>query len=837
MASKYTFVRLYLIVLLSFFILFSQASGIRPSNDDSKKFTIQNGKIKMLLDCSAGAGITSISINGHEVVNAADGMYTSVTIGNKTYTSLQLLSKPIVVQQPSGIIIKNIKYGTEGLTVSETWNFIKSKNNIAWKITRSFSNNASLDVSASPVINFESIHTWDGAFQGYGGLAWFYLFTDKPTSYGVHSRSSSFWSSKNKNGLDITVTSPGNQVAMTYKRTKDDRLSYTISLSGKEFVPKQDSDTHRRRFIRGDGTVWEAVPVKKGTQSQQITFAYVNTDEQYDRGTMPGVNKSQVSAVLNTIARIGVIDSLHYGGNSWATPYGPICLHEQYIAQLGLGINDERYLNGYKACLDFYRDHAFKADGRVYPRWAYTNEDAAPGQFNKYGFYEAQWGVLMDSNPDFVSNVADLFDLTGDKTWVHGQQAACEKALDWILKRDVNHNYLVEMMNGNQDEQKSSDWIDIVWASFENAFVNAKLYHALMKWSAIEHVLGNNAKAKYYADFAARLKTSFNKPTSQGGFWDEEKKCYIHWRDNRNEIHGLNMVTPVNFMAITYGICDQPERQKAILDGIEAQMQQEKLFFWPITMTSYAPGECRKDQLPFPSYENGDLFLSWGSIGVAAYAKYQPAIALKYVKNVLAQYGKDGLAFQRYSRKDQSGQGDDILAGNSLSIVGLYQSIYGVNPLYNRLLLDPHLTPELNGTVLKYHFHNQLLKISLNMNDYTISDGKFQLTADQQFGFSSSGNQLTYFNGDDALPSLAISHFGGITVNINSWNDQHKEWTTTLKHGDKNNVSYTIAQLPPRTAYKLSVNGKLFNTLHSSANGTISIIRTSANETIDLSRQ
>ncbi len=193
-----------------------------------------------------------------------------------------------------------------------------------------------------------------------------------------------------------------------------------------------------------------------------------------------------MNAVLNTIARIGVIDSLHFGGNSWHTPYGPICLHEQYIAQLGLGINDPAYLNGYKSCLDFYRDHAILPDGRVYPRWAYTNEDAMPGRFNKDGFYEAQWGILMDSNPDYVSNVADLFDLTGDQDWVNRHRLSCEKALDWILRRDRNGNGLVEMMTDNRAQKQSSDWIDIIWASYENAFINAKLYHALIKWATIE---------------------------------------------------------------------------------------------------------------------------------------------------------------------------------------------------------------------------------------------------------------------------------------------------------------------------------------------------------------
>src|SRR5687767_2968427 len=134
------------------------------------------------------------------------------------------------------------------------------------------------------------------------------------------------------------------------------------------------------------------------------------------------------------------------------------------------------------------------------------------------------------------------------------------------------------MMTDSYQEKRGSDWIDIIWAAYENAFVNAKLYRALVLWADIEKQLGNTTKEKYYKQFAEKLKTSFNKPISDGGFWDDEKKCYVHWRDKDGSVHGNNMVTPVNFMAIAYDICDDDARTKTILDDIEVQMQKENLF-------------------------------------------------------------------------------------------------------------------------------------------------------------------------------------------------------------------------------------------------------------------
>jgi hypothetical protein len=99
------------------------------------------------------------------------------------------------------------------------------------------------------------------------------------------------------------------------------------------------------------------------------------------------------------------------------------------------------------------------------------------------------------------------------------------------------------------------------------------------------------------------------------------------------------------------------------------------------------------------------------------------------------------------------------------------------------------------------------------------------LSAKQKFGFNSAGDQLSYFNGDDELPSLHINHIGGAKVTVNSWGHKNKEWEVTLKAGDKNPVTYLINQLAPQTSYKFIVNGKVAKVLQSDANGTVSIVR------------
>ncbi len=658
---------------LFFVNLVMSQPNITLNDPNAKTISFGNQKLKLKLDYNRKANIALLEVNGQKVIDGTPGIYSEIKTAAAVYNTLNLNIQPKLIVEKNSVKIEGIVYGDKDVTINEVWEFIISETDVKFNLERSFSKPILLEEASTPSFNFSSINSWEGAYQGYGGLAWFYLFNEKLATYGVHTNSSKFWNSKTGNGLNVTVDASGKEVAMKYTRTNTDQLAFGISVSDKEMIPRYDEGTNRKRFIRQNTNVWSAFYMPAEKTMQSITLSYFDFDQEYGRGKFVGMNGEQVSAVLNTIARIGVIDAKHFGGNSWHTPYGPICLHEQYIAQLGLAINDSSYLQGYQECLDFYRDNAIKPDGRVWARWAYNNVDIMPGEVTDKGFYEAQWGYLMDSNPDFVTNVAELFDQTGDLKWVKTHQLSSEKALDYIIKRDSDGDGLVEMMTDSYKDKRGSDWIDIIWAAYENAFVNAKLYFALTKWAGIENELGNDEKALQYKTFAAKLKKSFNKPTKEGGFWDEEKQCYVHWLDKDKSVHGRNMVTPVNFMAIAYGICDDDKKIKIILDNIETQMQKEKLFFWPLTMTSYDPGEGKEEQFPFPYYENGDLFLSWGAVAVKAYANYKPELALKYVRNVMDRHSKDGLAYQRYGRVKQEGLGDDILSGNSLSVVGLYQ--------------------------------------------------------------------------------------------------------------------------------------------------------------------
>ena len=811
------------LIFLFLLIANSMAIGqITISNLSGDKVVMfGNSKLKMTLNYDLKCVVTGMEVNGKSVLSRKAGIFSGIRTLKSSYSTCKLVSSPTIETGKNNVTIRNIRYGDEKAPISEVWKFLITETDIKFDIERTVSNPFVAEEVTFPAVNFNSYQTWDGAFLDYGGLAWFYLFNEKLCTYGVHSGSSAFWNSMTGDGMKISASSPGRQVVSKFSRSADDELAYSFTVSDDEMKFRYDKDK-RMRFIRKKTDVWDSFTVKAGKYVESVAFSWFNYKEEFNRGHLAGINGNQVTNLLNTVARIGVIDAKLFGGNSWHTPYGPICLHEQYIAQMGVAINDNRYLAGYKQCLDNYRDKAIQPDGRVLSRWAYLNEDAMPGKVTAEGFYEAQWGYLLDSNPDIVTNIAELYDQNGDLEWVRTHKTSCEKALEYMLKRDSNKNHLVEMMTSDHTEKRGSDWIDIIWASYENAFINAKLYWALSLWTDIEKQRGDSEKANYYSNYAAELKISFNKSTGAGGFWDEKNKWYVHWLDKDKSVHGNNLTVPVNFMAIAYGICDDQSRRNAILDKIEEQMQKEKLFAWPLCLYSYAKGEGNDWQFPFPNYENGDIFLSWGSIGVEAYAGYKPDLALKYIENILARYEKDGLAFQRYGRLKQDGLGDDILSGNSLAIVGLYKSIYGINPLYNRMYLNPHLPEKLSGTKLNYDFRGDKLIISLDKGRYSIANKQFKLSSTNDFGFNAIRNELEYFNSNEITYALkaGLENAGNLTIEMIKWNENECTWNQIASTGT-NKISYSAGNLKTDSKYVIYVDSKVFKTIKADKSGCL----------------
>jgi hypothetical protein len=595
-------------------------------------------------------------------------------------------------------------------------------------------------------------------------------------------------------------------MAMRFSHQPSGIEAVAFSVTGTELKPKHNL----RRYLPSRQDLWAPFEAAPGKISASYTLQALGYDEAYSRGTFPGLNGRSIREVLNTIGRYGVIDRRILGANGWRTGY--TCLHEQWFSQMGIALDDPDYLANCAATFDYERDHAIEASGRIKSRWCYSAGDAMPGTYDAEGYYEAQWGYLLDSQPCYVMCVAELFDQTGDQAWLRGQKAACERVLGYLLSRDADGDGLVEMMTDSHTQHRGSDWIDVIWAAHKNALVNADLYYALTLWADAEGILGDATHAAEYRNRAAKLKAAFNKTIAEGGFWDPQNQWYVYWRDKDGSIHGNILVTPVNVAAIGYGLCDDAGRRAAVLGRMETEMQKENLFFWPLNFLPYQPGEGHTLNFPFPKYENGDIFLSWGELAVRAYAKSKPEIALKYIKNVLEKYEADGLSFQRYERKSQRGAGEDILAGNCMTVVGLYRDVYGIQPKHNRLYLEPHLTPELDGTQLRYKLRTQSYVINLGTRGSRMTVENFAVRDAAPFALNVQGDTAEFYPGSQSAPALSVtrSRRAFVEIGIEAWPASQtaaRKWVESCRDRSVT-ARHVVSDLQPHAAYNLHSDGR-----------------------------
>ena len=763
--------------------------------------------------------LDQVRVRGRDVVADATGVSSGIQVGGRWFTTRADIPVPQVVVSSNRVVVSGIRFGGGGIDVEETWKFTVMDASITWQIDRRYRQGGTLDDTAFPGWDFKDMATWTGALLGHGGVAWPKLFDAPNATYGVHNGKAAFWNKAHSDCLQIVPASPEGKMALRFSRQTNGNFTVNHLVSDRELITKHG----QARFLRDREDVWQPFTVAAGPVTVRYVLSAGDYDKYYDRGRFVGLDGRAVREICHTIARIGAIDELIDGSNGYYSGYA--VLHEQWIAQLGLAIDDPDYFRAYADTLDYQRDYAIGPDGRVKSRWAYGPGDAMPNTYDTRGFYECQWGWLMDTQPNWVINVAEEFDFSGDVAWVRKHQKTCERGLDYLLKRDSNHNGLVEMMTDSQSQGRSSDWIDVVKASFENALVNAELFQALTLWSDVETILGSRDQAARYAQCARQLKESFNRSIHDGGFWDPARQWYVYWREKDGSIHGNCLVTPVNFMAVAYGLCDDPQRGAAILRQIEDQMHKEQLFIWPLNIFPYAAADA--SGMTYPTYENGDIFLGWAELGIRAYARYDPAIALRCVKNVLRKYDEDGLAFQRYLRASQKGAGDDILANNCSPVVGLYRNLYGLQPKYNRFYLEPHLLAELNGTQLRYGLRGRTYVIDLSTTNCGISVAGFSVRDTRPFAVNVTTNgDFEYFSGGRQQPSLTLVSPGHpLELRIDSWPASQigrRQWTVTPAE-PTTPLRQRFRDLSPGAEYRLVSNGFSVGTFASDGDGKLAV--------------
>src|SRR5262249_4797569 len=164
---------------------------------------------------------------------------------------------------------------------------------------------------------------------------------------------------------------------------------------------------------------------------------------------------------------------------------------------------------------------------------------------------------------------------------------------------------------------------------------------------------------------------------------------------------------------------------------------------------------------------------------------------------------------------------------------GLYRNIYGIQPRYDRLLLEPHLVPELNGTELKYSLRGQSYLINLSTEGSRMTVEDFTVQDAEPFALHADGNSADYFfgNGDGPTMSVSRSSHLPLELRIEAWSDNPtvpRRWTQICPQGGLA-THYIIANLQPAGHYQLRQGAKASASLIADPSGRLEFTSTCEN--------
>jgi hypothetical protein len=135
------------------------------------------------------------------------------------------------------------------------------------------------------------------------------------------------------------------------------------------------------------------------------------------------------------------------------------------------------------------------------------------------------------------------------------------------------------------------------------------------------------------------------------------------------------------------------------------------------------------------------------------------------------------------------------------------------------------LTPELDGTHLRYNLRNQAYRIDLNMESSRMEVEYFGVRATPPFALNVNRNTAEFFPGNRTTPGLSLtrSRHAPVYFMIEAWPAGAvgpRTWSEScLSPGAV--VRHVVSDLEPQAAYELRRDGRKVGSLKADAKGTI----------------
>jgi len=277
---------------------------------------------------------------------------------------------------------------------------------------------------------------------------------------------------------------------------------------------------------------------------------------------------------------------------------------------------------------------------------------------------------FLDANAGPLIASWDYVETTGDDEWLRRHLAKLERIADFLARRDVDNDGLVEAtQSGNRGTLKqparSCAWWDALNCGHKDAYSNALIYRAWRCLADLEKRLGRSEPQARYTQLADRLKAAYVRellnPATGWLAW---------WKSADGELHDYAAPT-VNGLAIEYGLVE-PAQGREILAKLRKKMAavgfaRFDLGVPPMLVPVLRADYLQPDGFGIPKREDGtDTFGQYMNGGITAgqvlhflaahYVVGDPAPADKILLAMLERQGRG--EFQNGVR-DAAGQGID----------------------------------------------------------------------------------------------------------------------------------------------------------------------------------
>lgn len=248
---------------------------------------------------------------------------------------------------------------------------------------------------------------------------------------------------------------------------------------------------------------------------------------------------------------------------------------------------DVRISDNVRRTVDWWLTKRTQPTGEVFAYWAYAD--------------------MLDANAGPIIAAWDYVEAARDRRWLAQRIEHLELVADYLIKRDVDDDGLVESTHsGNygtlKNPQRSDSAYDTINAGHKNAYCNALIYRAFRCMADLEKQLGRSEPSKKYslrADrLSARYYTTFYNPKTGWLAW---------WKSEDGEVHDLS-APMISSMAICYGLVT-PEQGRPMMEKLWAKIGEVgfKRFDLglPITLTPVRRGDYLMGVIGSPNSEDG----------------------------------------------------------------------------------------------------------------------------------------------------------------------------------------------------------------------------------------